>query len=57
MSRAEANHIEFLKRQLAVLDEALAPRAPFDYAAEFTKQLAARKTSLVVTYTDGEPRP
>lgn len=53
---SDARHIAFLKRHLAQLDEALAPRAPIDYNAEFARQIAARKTSLVVTYTDGEPR-
>ncbi len=42
---------EFLERQLAVLNAALAPRPPMDYNAEFRKQLAERKTSVVVTFT------
>jgi hypothetical protein len=56
LARVDSATVEFLKRQLAALNEALAPLPPVDYNAEFAKQLAARKTSLTVTYTDGEPR-
>lgn len=52
-SKAERAHVEFLKRQLKVLDEALKPRhrpiTPRDFQV-------TRSTGLTVTYTDGEPR-
>lgn len=44
-------HIDFLKRQLAALNAALAPLPPIDYNVEFRKQIDARKTSLTVTFT------
>jgi hypothetical protein len=48
--RQDREHIEFLRRLAAKLDEALKPAPPVDYNAEFAKQLAARTTSLTVSF-------
>jgi hypothetical protein len=51
--KAHAAHIEFLQRQLKVLDEALKPRhrpiTPRDFQV-------TRSTGVTVTFTNEEPR-
>lgn len=54
--RQDRQHIEFLQRIAAKLDEALKPRVWPDMHEEMTAACLAKQTSLTVTFTNEEPR-
>lgn len=54
--RQDRQHIEFLRRLAAQLDEALKPRVYPSMHDEMTAQCLAKKTSLTVSFTNEEPR-
>lgn len=54
--RQDRQHIEFLQRIAAKLDEALKPRVFPSMHDEMTAACLSKKTSLTVSFTNEEPR-